>query len=494
MTQKRDLLVGVRTFCIVSAVSSALVVGLAGCGPKEKDENHTDSPTGGVSESATPDPVPTAWPTDTSVVLVTPSPNASGEPQPVITVSLAPSPEPIPSATAEPEAVPVAEIEEDVDRLAEGEGLVLPASPLTYAYGWSPTRNEYLYFSKSTVSYELVLVNLASGDSKVLTNDRAVGYGYSSFAWSPNGNYVALVNRSTGYKKGEDLVIYSRAGGAPVLTVHRTRVLSVEWSHDSSRLLYSASDVETTAYEPTVGSSMYELDFATGASTLIGTGAYPSWSPDETRIAYFGDDGADHTYGGWVLDVATGDKTNLSPEFGSVYMLGSALDSNTALMPAWSPDGSMIAFNAPSEDTTSFLPAAYNRDPVNLLVDSDGSNLRPMPFNAGDHRASWSPDGRYVRSGVAVFDAETLALTAVTSVTNAQDYPGGLYIPRSEARSVVLFHWRGGIAGAATLPRGWHQEILLGWSYDGKYLAIYGTGPDSEAESQGIIRLAAPTP
>lgn len=118
---------------------------------------------------------------------------------------------------------------------------------------------------------------------------------------------------------------------------------------------------------------LFDLVFAPAQFVLA-----PDWSPDSQQLVFTAD------------LVSSGQNPDL-------YTI--ALDDpNTAhllfsspapeLEPAWSPDGETIAFV--SSDGAGGGYDLY-------LINSDGSNLRPITLLAGDEREpAWSPDGEYL--------------------------------------------------------------------------------------------------
>lgn len=97
----------------------------------------------------------------------------------------------------------------------------------------------------------------------------------------------------------------------------------------------------------------------------------PSWSPDLTRIVYAAED-ANGQGDIFVLDVATGEKTNLTQS--------PANDGG----PSFSPDGTKILFSSDR-----------NSDELDLFVmDADGSNVVQLTDNPDrESSGDWSPDG-----------------------------------------------------------------------------------------------------
>jgi Tol biopolymer transport system component len=105
----------------------------------------------------------------------------------------------------------------------------------------------------------------------------------------------------------------------------------------------------------------------------------PAWSPDGSKIAYEDGYSAVSTDGIWVMNADGSNKRQLTS--GSVDE-----------WPAWSPDGTQIAF-------ASTRPLDASGDVRHIwLMNSDGSNLHQLTFdsttlNVQGLRPDWSPDG-----------------------------------------------------------------------------------------------------
>jgi Tol biopolymer transport system component/cytosine/adenosine deaminase-related metal-dependent hydrolase len=131
---------------------------------------------------------------------------------------------------------------------------------------------------------------------------------------------------------------------------------------------------------------LWQRDLTTGAerrlSSLPGAQLAPRVSPDGTRVAYNDQDGVT-----WVLDLATGTPTQVTPP---LFMPGRA---------TWSPDGRTIALAAVKPYSRRFREGTSQI----LTVDLASGVLtytEPMPHASiatrGDDGPVWSPDGKYL--------------------------------------------------------------------------------------------------
>jgi hypothetical protein len=172
-----------------------------------------------------------------------------------------------------------------------------------------------------------------------------------------------------------------RVGSLFVVLVTGLALPAVAGAASNGRIVFSSSR------DSSFGSELYSVaPDGTGATRLTWSSTieqYPAWSPDGSQIAF-----QSFAEGRPSIHVMSAHGTNerrLSP----------ATDSSDDMQPSWSPDGGQIAF-------ASTRP--FNDSWHIWVMNADGSGLRQVTgeFSTGP---AWSPDGTriaYVGAGEAV--------------------------------------------------------------------------------------------
>jgi Tol biopolymer transport system component len=242
------------------------------------------------------------------------------------------------------------------------------------------------------------------------------------------------------------------------------RFSQLQWSHEGDRLAFTVSDF---AQSPRHFTRVVDAD---GAFVAEHPGVVEAlWSPDGKRLSaiQYEEEGGMGGYRGTpiVLDLASGAVTKLGP---STFYLNA---------PAWSPDGSQLAYmcvsprsyeTQPDGTTKEVILGDCNGDGLRL-VSRDATNARvlvPLASDSAQYYAnpSWSPDG------------QTIALsTNPSSEGGCRGYVTVTVETGGLGACIGLPPWgalAGGCGGSA-------ETGATDWSPDGRYLAfhsMYGTG------------------
>jgi Tol biopolymer transport system component len=169
-------------------------------------------------------------------------------------------------------------------------------------FDWSPDGAAIAYTSGDEDLFNIFVLDLATGETSQVTNEKPPGAGYPQF--SPDG---ASIVYEVGRGGDLDVRIVPVTGGKSVLLVGGAHMGTL--SPDGSTLAVACSGrLEGICIAHADGTNLRVL---VSGPSLFG----PKWSPDGTRIAY--GDQADGPTGNkvFVMDVATGGTTFVADGF-----------------------------------------------------------------------------------------------------------------------------------------------------------------------------------
>jgi len=292
-------------------------------------------------------------------------------------------------------------------------------------YAWSPDGTR-VAFAGDDSEDNSIYVHTAGEDAPRAIVERFGSWPIHSLAWSPDGRWIAFVHGNILWRMGTNVMgvaiwMVDAEGGQPVrLTDEEHLNVSPQWLPDSRHLMFvSDRDGARGIYVLEVGS-----DGTRGSPRSIPSSSDPhtiSVSSDGRKLAYSNlvekqniwslpipasgtvsiTDAVQITLGNRVVE-----NHSLSPDGEWIAFDGSGRDDldiykqplaggtaqllvdviGDAMSPDWSPDGTEISFEAPTE------AADDNHDL--FVVSADGGSLRRLTDHSGyDGRPAWSPDG-----------------------------------------------------------------------------------------------------
>ena len=265
--------------------------------------------------------------------------------------------------------------------------------------------------------------------------------------WSPDGKYISFLSSRPGPTRGTQVWVLDRSGGeARQLTQLRGGLTSYDWSPDSKRLVIVKRHGDETSDEPAEGEGrgggaarplkpividkyqfkrdgptyltgnarnrIFIYDIATQKAELLAAdqdanGGYdesePAWSPDGSRIAFVSNHDANwertRNTDVFVADAKPGSSSRKLTTFAGA-------DGSGGL--AWSPDGKSIAYGQGSEPKFSFH--SFARLTV-VAVDGGAPRVLTETLDRGTSVAGFIEDGKSIL--ITVTDDRTVYLAKV---------------------------------------------------------------------------------
>jgi Tol biopolymer transport system component len=219
---------------------------------------------------------------------------------------------------------------------------------------------------------------------------------------------------------------------------------------------------------------------------LAGYNIAPAWSPDGTRIAFFAGSGANYAETGhlYVMNADGTEVTQLAPASFD-YTRSSWCESDRS--PVWSPNGEFLAYQA------------ENR--VHVVNPDTGESFGSFPRNSFD--PSWSPDSKMVAYSIGTFDCvlaayslegdSALSLAGVRGQDATWSPDGSRLAYVDDGRIIVAdADGRNGVK-VAQVDQG--QDELepwnLHWSPDGTSLSYMFYGSDTYSTFVYIVDLTS---
>jgi Tol biopolymer transport system component len=255
--------------------------------------------------------------------------------------------------------------------------MVTPLPPLTGSGG-----GVIAFTSDRDGNWEIYVMNADGTDPRRLTMNLLRDHRH---AWSPDGRLLAFTSTRKG---SEDIfvinvqdVLGGTASSSPLrLTDNPANEWSPAWSPDGTQIVFVTDrDRNSEVYVMNVADVLQGGGGAGSGSSEPwrlthnrGEDDSPAWSPDGTQIAFVSNrDGNEEIY---VMDADGGKQRRLTDNDGDDWF------------PAWSPDGTQIAFTSERDGNYDIY-----------VMNPDGSDPRRLTNNdADDWQPAWSPDGTQI--------------------------------------------------------------------------------------------------
>lgn len=165
------------------------------------------------------------------------------------------------------------------------------------------------------------------------------------------------------------------------LTVHPGTDFGPTWTPDGQRVAFS-SDRDSPSGSPSIDMDIFAMNVnRTGLIQLTnapGQQRQPAWSPDGSNIAFSSDEGGRSSI--WTMEADGAPKTRLTDLL------------SAELFPTWSPDSQWVLFSTDRDGTHELQAVHVERLTSQPATRRDNLN-DPDFFKA---QPSWSPDGKFV--------------------------------------------------------------------------------------------------
>ena len=224
---------------------------------------------------------------------------------------------------------------------------------------FSPDGKRMVYITVVAGKEQLFTANIDGSASVQVTHDEA---DHEDPAWSPGGTTIAYVTVAASTSRIY-LMDIDGSHRRP-LTASNMKVIHPHWSPDGKRLAYCTTDDLDPPRKN--AAEIQEIDLAARKARVLVTGGintYPAYSPDGSKIAF-------RKFVGENSEVFTANADGSGPKN---ITNSPAFDG----WPAWSPDGSEIAFASNRNSSYQIFVMKPDGSDVRLVANTDGRATYP---------------------------------------------------------------------------------------------------------------------
>jgi Tol biopolymer transport system component len=251
----------------------------------------------------------------------------------------------------------------------------------------SSLKGRIVFSTGSPHAEDVYVINADGSGLRRLTSDPHADF---DPALSPDGKQVAYRHQDGEDSSTDVFVMNADGSGAHNVSHQKGADWGPNWSPDGKQVVWNCQRELTIGFHACVATAEGAGLRVIRPKTWV---EYPAWSPDGTKIAFMvqepGASGADPNYDIFVMNA---DGTGLA-------RLTDAPGEDG--WPAWSPDGTKITFSTSRDDCRN-SDASDCRSSGDIgpflevwVMNADGSGQHRLSTSFGQF-SSWSPDGSFI--------------------------------------------------------------------------------------------------